>query len=93
MTLFTYFEELAHIAVLTENPELDAVYLIRTILSNFITVLKVVRLAICDLFLSNLCRTIDVLDHYHGVTWCRTMKWALILVPRAHVLIFSTKRY
>lgn len=39
MRLFTYFEELAHIAVVKENPGLDAVYLIRTILSNFITVL------------------------------------------------------
>lgn len=38
-TLFTYFEELAHIAVVKDNPELDAVYFIRTILSNFTTVL------------------------------------------------------
>lgn len=39
MTLFTHFEELAHIAVVKENPESDAVYFIRTILSNFIPVL------------------------------------------------------
>lgn len=36
ITLFTYFEELAHIAVIKEKLGLDAVYFIWTILSNFI---------------------------------------------------------